>query len=102
MVEIAGANAETLMTDVNGTVTFHTVDFERGEVRPIQGSPVYENAIVCRFSPRTGDIAIIATELALHIVDTTTMKEKLQLPLPNIASIQFSPLEKTFVTASKY
>lgn len=102
MVEVAGANSEMLMTDVNGIVTFHTVDFERGEVRPIPDSPVYNEATICKFSPQTGKIAIIATELALHVVDTATMREKLQLPFPNIASIQFSPLENTFVTASKY
>jgi len=97
-----GTLTEMLMVDVDAQVSFKSLDLSIGTLTDAPGLPTYSGVVKSIFSPRTGRYALIVDEFAVHLVDTHTRKEKLQLLEPNISQIIFSPLENFFVTATKF
>jgi len=79
--------SEMLMMDIDAEVTFKSLDMSIGTLTELPGFPAYHGAVNSIFSPRTGRYAIIVDEFALHLVDTETRKEKLQLLESNISSV---------------
>lgn len=93
---------EMLMVDVDAKVSFKSLDLAIGTLTDAPGLPTYSGVVKSIFSPRTGKFALVVDEYAIHLVDTQSCKEKLQLLESNISQIMFSPLENYFVTASKF
>jgi len=99
---MVAAQTEMLMVDVDATVSFKSLDLAIGTLTDAPGLPTYSGAVKSIFSPRTGRYALVVDEFAIHLVDTHTRKEKLQLLESNISQVMFSPLENYFATASKF
>jgi len=64
--------------------------------------PSFPGATIAQFSPLKGMQAAIVDEFGLHLVDMKTGKETLQIAVPGIANLAYSPADSLLVICEKH
>lgn len=64
--------------------------------------PVFPLATGGKFAPYQGEIAVIADEIGLHFIDTTTGKIQRMIMATGINSMLFSPRDSYLITCEKF
>lgn len=72
------------------------------KLEPEVGFPVFPTATIGKFAPYSGLTAVIADEIGLHFIDTTTGREMRMIMQTGIRDMIFSPRDNFLITCEKF